>query len=281
MLQRIKGSNEAESFCQTVDPGRGPLTQPAGKVSGGDSEQTNKFETWKLCEGRTTWTARDWSPPPPPPPPPLRPRSPWAPWSSGLPAREPLDPSPWSSSPWTAPSWAATSRRLVRQDLVFEATGDQRGLCRPTVVLPHLQIEYIVRRVKCWPNDKSIPTNRPRPRNSDPSCSPSVGHPQVQGEIWIPGWRSDYFSFFSLSWLAHLVQLAPQTSKSRSSFAPTPVTWQSEPGIICCSSPWSWNKALAQGLVKNKFKPWRSSFCHFEAGWTWGGQNCICSILNT
>ena len=54
MLQRIKGSNEAESFCQTVDPGRGPLTQPAGKVSGGDSEQTNKIETWKLCEGRTT-----------------------------------------------------------------------------------------------------------------------------------------------------------------------------------------------------------------------------------
>ena len=49
-----KGSNEAESFCQTGDPGRGPLTEPAGKVSGGDSEQTNKIETWKLCEGRTT-----------------------------------------------------------------------------------------------------------------------------------------------------------------------------------------------------------------------------------
>ena len=52
--QKIKRSNEAESFCQTVHPGRGPLTQPAGKVSGGDSEQTNKIETWKLCEGRTT-----------------------------------------------------------------------------------------------------------------------------------------------------------------------------------------------------------------------------------
>ena len=52
--QKIKRSNEAESFCQTVDPSRGPLTQPAGKVSGGDSEQTNEIETWKLCEGRTT-----------------------------------------------------------------------------------------------------------------------------------------------------------------------------------------------------------------------------------
>ena len=128
--QKMKRSNEAESFCQTVDPSRGPLTQPAGKVSGRDSEQTNKIETWKLCEGRTTWTASDWSPPPPP----LRPRSPWAPWSSDRPAREPLDPSPWSSSPWTAPSWAATSRRLVRQDLVFEATWDQKVLDRPTVV---------------------------------------------------------------------------------------------------------------------------------------------------
>ena len=50
-----KGSNEAESFCQTGDPGRGPLTEPAGKVSGGYSEQKKEnLETWKLCEGRTT-----------------------------------------------------------------------------------------------------------------------------------------------------------------------------------------------------------------------------------